>query len=154
MINLFSVHANKVKAGGEQGVFSVILIVSLVLTFVVVVFFGLTSETSLWIFNYLLLPVESSLVAILAVVLLVTLVRLFSKKLSVFNLIFALTVFFLLAATVIVAWIDIPEIGLLRDWVTQTWSLAGTRAILLGVSLGAIATGLRILLGADRPYEG
>lgn len=154
VINLFSVHAKKVKAGGEQGVFSVILIVSLVLTFVVVVFFGLTSETSLWIFNYLLLPVESSLVAILAVVLLVTLVRLFSKKLSVYNLIFALTVFFLLAATVIVAWIDIPEIGLLRDWVTQTWSLAGTRAILLGVSLGAIATGLRILLGADRPYEG
>lgn len=153
VVNLFNVHVKKATAGGEQGVFSVILIVSFVLTFVMVVFFGLTSETSLWIFNYLLLPVEASLVAILAIVLLFALIRLFYKKLSIFNLIFAMTVFFLLAATVVTAWIDIPEIGLLRDWVAHTWSLAGTRAILLGVSLGAIATGLRVLLGADRPYE-
>lgn len=154
VINLILVHSKKIKTGGEQSIFSLIMIISLVLTFLLVVFFGLSSQVSIWIFNYFLLPVESSLVAILAVTLLYALVRLFYKGLTVINLVFAGTTFFILATTALLAWIDVPEIGLLRDWVTQTWSLAGIRAILLGVSLGAIATGLRVLLGADRPYEG
>jgi hypothetical protein len=32
--------------------------------------------------------------------------------------------------------------------------MAGARGILLGVALGTVATGLRILIGADRPYGG
>jgi len=32
--------------------------------------------------------------------------------------------------------------------------VAGARGILLGVSLGVIATGVRILIGSDRPYGG
>jgi len=154
VLNLFNVHINKLKAGGEQAFFSGILMFSLVVTFVVVVFFGLTSQASLWIFNYLLLPVEASLVGILAIALLYALVRLFYRKLSLFYIIFVATAFFVLAATAMTVWFDLPELGFLRDWVTQTWSLGGTRAILIGVSLGAIATGLRVLLGADRPYEG
>jgi hypothetical protein len=31
-------------------------------------------------------------------------------------------------------------------------TLAGVRGILLGVALGTIATGLRVLMGAERPY--
>ena len=31
-------------------------------------------------------------------------------------------------------------------------TLAGARGIMLGVALGTIAVGLRVLLGADRPY--
>jgi hypothetical protein len=32
--------------------------------------------------------------------------------------------------------------------------IAGARGILLGIALGSVTTGLRILLGADRPYSG
>ena len=32
--------------------------------------------------------------------------------------------------------------------------LAGGRGILLGVALGSLVTGLRILFGVDRPYSG
>jgi hypothetical protein len=32
--------------------------------------------------------------------------------------------------------------------------VAGARGILLGVALGSLTTGLRILIGADRPYSG
>jgi hypothetical protein len=31
--------------------------------------------------------------------------------------------------------------------------MAGARGILLGVALGTVATGLRVLLGIDRPYS-
>jgi hypothetical protein len=43
-------------------------------------------------------------------------------------------------------------IGRIRAWVSQVWSAGGARGILLGVALGAVATGLRVLMGAERPY--
>jgi hypothetical protein len=44
------------------------------------------------------------------------------------------------------------ELPIIKDWILNVPTLAGVRGILLGVALGTIATGLRILLGADRPY--
>jgi len=34
------------------------------------------------------------------------------------------------------------------------FAAGGARGILLGVALGTLTTGLRILFGADRPYGG
>ncbi len=36
---------------------------------------------------------------------------------------------------------------------TQVPAIAGARGLLLGIGLGAVATGLRVLLGLDRPYR-
>lgn len=154
VLNLLSVHLKKVSLGSGESFYSLVLIASFALTFVAAVFFGLTSPVSIWIFNYALLPVEASLTAILAVLLIVALARLFYRGFSVFNLVFAVSAFFVLAATAALVWMDLPVIGELRNWLTRVWSLAGVRAILLGVALGAAATGLRVLTGADRPYEG
>jgi hypothetical protein len=46
-------------------------------------------------------------------------------------------------------WDQLPVI---KDWVLEVPALAGARGILLGVALGTAATGLRVLLGIDRPY--
>jgi hypothetical protein len=46
-------------------------------------------------------------------------------------------------------WDQLPVI---KDWVLDVPALAGARGILLGVALGTAATGLRVLLGLDRPY--
>jgi MFS family permease len=37
-------------------------------------------------------------------------------------------------------------------WLAQVPAVAGARGLLLGIALGAIATGLRVLLAIDRPY--
>ena len=37
-------------------------------------------------------------------------------------------------------------------WLSQVPAVAGARGLLLGVALGAVATGLRVLLALDRPY--
>jgi hypothetical protein len=37
-------------------------------------------------------------------------------------------------------------------WLSQVPAVAGARGLLLGIALGAIATGLRVLLAIDRPY--
>ena len=48
---------------------------------------------------------------------------------------------------------DVPVLNSALGFLNRL-PLAGARGILLGVALGSLTTGLRILLGADRPYSG
>ncbi len=41
---------------------------------------------------------------------------------------------------------------IIKDWILDVPALSGARGVLLGVALGTAATGLRVLLGIDRPY--
>ncbi|MFA7330115.1 MAG: hypothetical protein WC326_03475 [Candidatus Delongbacteria bacterium] len=48
-------------------------------------------------------------------------------------------------------WSGLPGIS---DWIMNFPNLAGKRAIMIGASLGAISTGLRVILGLERSYLG
>jgi len=41
-----------------------------------------------------------------------------------------------------------------RPFIAQVMAASGARGLLLGVALGTLTTGLRILFGADRPFGG
>ena len=41
----------------------------------------------------------------------------------------------------------------LKDWILTVPGLAGVRGLILGVALGTVVTGLRVLMGVDRPYS-
>jgi hypothetical protein len=43
---------------------------------------------------------------------------------------------------------------LISDWILDVPNNAGRRAIMMGAALGAIATGLRIILGLERSHLG
>ena len=108
----------------------------------------------MWIYNFILIPIEASLLALLAIVLIYAFARLFQRNVTVPVIIFAGVVLFVLIGAFTLPGLDFPFLNVLRGWITQVWALAGMRGILLGVALGTIATGLRILLGSDRPYGG
>jgi len=46
----------------------------------------------------------------------------------------------------------VPVLVDVKDWILDVPTLAGVRGILLGVALGAVLTGIRLLLGVERPY--
>jgi len=154
VINLLSVHWRKSTSDNPNRVNSIALIAAMVITLGIASFFGPTHPYSLWIFNYIQIPIEGSLMAILAVVLIYAGVRLLRRKPNLLSIVFIATAVVILLMTGPLFGIDIPGLAELRIWIGKVPAVAGARGILLGVSLGIVAAGLRILIGADRPYGG
>jgi hypothetical protein len=155
VVNLFRIHWTKVKTGQPGNIYSFVLIVAMGLTLAVVGYYGPTSTPSVWIFSYIQMPVEASLMALLTIVLVYAGVRLLRRRLNVLAIVFLLTVLVVLLGTAPLLFVgEAPVLNMIRDFVVQIPAVAGARGLLLGIALGAIATGLRILMGADRPYGG
>jgi hypothetical protein len=160
VVNLFSVHWRKFTRGlsagtvRSTGVYSLVLVVALSFTLIVAGWLGPTHPYALWIFNHIQLPVETSLMAILAVVLIYAGVRLFQRRLNLFTVVFLLTAVIVLLVSGPLFGIDLPGLAELRAWIARVPAAAGARGVILGIALGIVTTGLRILSGADRPYGG
>ena len=158
LVNLVSVHWRKLSLQEEGWIYSAVLILAFLVTLVLSVSFGPDNQVALFIFDNLQLPLESSLMALLAVSLLVGGYRLIARKRDLISILFVVTALLVLIGTG--PWIggtNSPIMLALRDvraWISQVWAAGGARGILLGVALGAAATGIRVLLGADRPYGG
>jgi hypothetical protein len=162
VVNLFKVHWRKVKAGKVTSLYSGVLIISLIATILITAWDGPNGSSSLWIMKNIQIPIEASLVALLAIVLLYTAARMFHYRLNAMMILFMAVVIIILLGTTplygtskVTALKDVSSLfKQLAAWISQTWATAGARGILLGVALGTIAAGLRILLGVDRPYGG
>jgi len=61
VVNLFTVHWGKASSGAKGSIYSIVLIFSLVITLIIALYFGPLSTWSLWIYNYIQVPVETSL---------------------------------------------------------------------------------------------
>lgn len=154
IINLAVVHWRKMVAERADSVYSAVLLAALGVTLIVVGIFGPAHPLSLWLFNNIQVPVEGSLMAILAVFLTVSAARLLHRRSDPLSIMFFVTVVVVLLASAPLLGREIPGLSEFRAWIAQVPAVGGARGLLLGVALGIVATGLRILSGADRPYGG
>lgn len=153
MINLFSVHARRLVQREKNAFYSGVLIVSFLLALVVIGVATPTGDAAMWIFQNIQLPIETSLMAILVVTLSFSAMRLLRRHMGVLPILFILTAILVLLGTApLYGYGTIPALSHLKQWIAQVPAMAGGRGLLIGVALGVIATGLRILIGADRPY--
>ena len=152
VVNLFIVHWRKATSDQSKRVNSIALLGGLTLTLLVVGWFGPTDPVSLWIFNYIQIPIEASLMALISIVLIYAGIRLLRRKPNLLTIVFIATAVVILLMSGPLFGIDIPGMAALRIWIGKVPAVAGARGILLGISLGIVAAGLRILMGADRPY--
>lgn len=153
IINLVIVHIKKIVSREPGAWLSLVLLIALSMTMIIGFVFGPTSKWTLWIINHVQIPVESSLIALLVVILILGLIRMLYRKQNSFALIFLLTTVIILLGSITIPWIDITVLANFQEWITNIPVLGGMRGILIGVVLGIVATGLRVLIGADRPYE-
>ncbi len=148
--NVVSVHWNRIRAHKPGTVHSIVLLVSLTVT-LVLGFGGPTSKNTQFIFEFVLQPLESTFFALLALFIATAAFRAFRVRNleTFFFVLFALIVLLGQIPISIYLWSELPVI---KDWILNVPTLAGTRGILMGVALGTIATGLRVLIGVERPF--
>ena len=154
IFNLISVHTDKVRRGEKGGIYSALLVISLIATFFLGIVLRPEHSAMKSLMNGIIIPSEAALLGILTISLIYAAIRLLRRRVDVMSVFFLLTAVFLLFGSATMPFGDIPLFGTLARWVTQVWALGGVRGILIGVALGALTTGLRVLFGADRPYGG
>lgn len=152
VINLFAVHTRRVAAAGQGRAASVVLLVSLVVVFVARVL-PAGADTMTWIFTYLYYPLQATFTALLAFFAVSAAYRTFRLRNLEAGILLVTSLFVLLAQLPIGRQLS-PLIPQVRNWLMAVPVTAGMRGIILGVSLGTIATALRVLLAMDRPYAG
>lgn len=158
VFNLLGVHIKKIRTN-DKPVGSLLLVIALVFTFVVTLLQEYTNlypdwlPGSQWLLTNIQVPVESALMGVLAVTLVYAAARLITHRPNGFSVVFVATVLVtLMASTQFVLGSSLG--ALIRNFVSHGLASGGARGILIGVALGTIATGLRILMGVDRPYGG
>ena len=71
---------------------------------------------------------------------------------DVFSIVFFLVVLLVLLGSFSIPPATLPFLHVIREWILRVPALGGARGLLLGIALGTITTGIRILMGIDRPY--
>ena len=150
-LNLLLVHERRIRQREQGWGMSVIILLS-ALGSLLVGLVAWQTPVLTWFYRYLLFPLEASVGALLAFAVVGAALRVWRFG--------GLEGTVLLVAGLIVLLGSLPsDSGLLaglaplRDWIVGVPTLAAVRGILLGVALGIVATGLRVLLLVDRPYD-
>lgn len=155
--NLVFVQMEKVRSRNKNGIYGALLVISLIITFGLGLVFKPDHVYMQAIVEAIIIPVEASLLAILAVTLVYASIRLLRRRTDMMSVIFlASAVLFLLAIMPtpfsLNAYVQIFQ-GFILDFAGM-FSRGGARGLLIGVALGTLLTGLRVLFGIDRPYGG
>jgi hypothetical protein len=102
-----------------------------------------------------MLPIEASLMALLAVTLAYASIRLLRQRgINLLSITFVISVLVFLVLNL--GLLSLPDHQLMTDLVLalNRIPVAGARGLILGIALGSLTAGLRILIGTDRPYGG
>lgn len=155
VLNLLGVHWHKIRTRQKGMAYSFLLIVSLFASAVLGIFVGTNNPTLEFFLEAIIVPAEAALMALLAVTLIYASARLLRRRADIMTFIFLGVAVLILLAAAPLPFGKIPLLSdLLLPWLTQVFAAAGSRGILIGVALGALTTGLRVLFGIDRPYGG
>jgi hypothetical protein len=156
IFNLVAVQMEKIRNRQKGWIYGVLLIVSLLIVFLSGIILGPQHPYMRLTMDAIIVPVEASLMALLAVTLIYASIRLLRRRVDVMSV-----VFLVVAVVFLIAILPTPFGPLLGERGNQAlvdflgmFSHGGTRGLLIGIALGTLLTGLRVLFGIDRPYGG
>lgn len=164
VINVVRVHGQRIQQG-HGVVFSVVLIVAFIAVFVPGIMppdavpdrlrtlVGPTGSVVQFVYQYVQRPLQSTLFSLMAFFVATAAWRAFRIRSAASFTMFIAAVLVLLGSISLAVgggWSLLIEA---KDWILSVPVLAGARGILLGIVLGTIVAGLRLLMGVERPYS-
>jgi hypothetical protein len=152
LANLVVFHVQRIAKRDSQMPFSILILATALVVFLLVLPSGGTDATAQWVLRYIYQPLEASFLALLVFFIDTAVYRALRVRTWEMAL-FAISALVVLIGSVPFTQLLSPLLPEARDWVMNVPTVAGVRGILLGVGLGIIATGLRLLTGIDRPYS-
>jgi hypothetical protein len=156
LTNLVLTHWRKAtsKVKAQRDPYSLLLLVAFVATLAAGLWFGPADPVMQQVIMSIQVPVEASLMAALAFALGYASLKLMRRRQGGMAVIFVISALvFLVLLSGFLTSVNVPLVQDILVFLDHL-PVAGVRGILLGIALGGLVTGLRILLGADRPYSG
>jgi len=158
--NVLRVHGGKIGQRERGWPYSLVLLIAMMVAWIPPLLQSLVQRPPIQetlegatqaLFNYVIGPVGASLAALVVFTLTLSAFRLMRVRRSAGTILFLLIVALVLLGSA-------PLMGLewltsARDWIINVPGMAGMRGLLLGVALGTVITGLRVLFTSDRPHS-
>jgi hypothetical protein len=155
VFNLVLVHGSRIQNRERGTAHSAVLLISLLAAFVLGLLLGPAHPVMRHLIDAVVVPAEASLMALLAASLLYGAVRLLGRRANLMSAVFLRTAVLMLVSSATLPGGEVAGLNhVIRPWFQHVLALGGVRGLLIGVALGTLTTGLRVLLGTDRPYEG
>jgi hypothetical protein len=151
-VNLLGIHVRRLSQGN---IYSGILVISMLAVFVLGVTdsLGFTENGVGIVFENVQVPLEMAMASLLAFFLLFAGFRLLRRQRSRWSALFIVSVIVLLLGRTPLPFVTDGLFSQVERFVGDVIVNAGMRGILIGIALGTIAVGLRILMGSERPYD-
>lgn len=152
-VNVVATHLRKIRGQRSGWVYSLFLLAALG-TVVLLGFAdprGVASPAVSWLFLYVHVPLQATIFALTAFFIASAAYRAFRVR-SVDSFIMFVAGLIVLLGQVPLGQAIWDRIAAAKDWLLTYPSTGGARGIILGVALGTVLTGLRVLLGIDRPH--
>lgn len=153
--SLLQAHAQKIKRQDSGWGYSVVMYLSMLS----MLGFGLWSAgkaegtTFGWLYTYTLVPLQATMFSLLAFFIASAAYRAFRARTPQATVLLLAAVLVMLGRVPLGEYL-VPGIGLISDWIMNIPNTAAQRAILIGVSLGGIATSIKIICGIERAHLG
>ena len=145
MFNLLYVHLGRLV---RRQFYSIVLLLS----FAVTIYWHVANRGDTSLLEAVQVPIESSLAALLSLSLVYGGATVLRKRPNGWGLLFIAVMLAVLLGTLPLD--DLAPLRQWSDWLMAVPVSAGARAMLLGIALGTVVAGVRVLLGQDRSYRG
>ncbi|MGC9317011.1 MAG: hypothetical protein ACP5KN_03115 [Armatimonadota bacterium] len=163
--SLLRTHWEKIRRQHRDWPYSVVAIGSFVLMCVVGIGWGHERGTGFdWIFRHIQVPLDATMFSLLAFFIASAAFRTFRARSIEATLLLIAAVIVMLGRVPSALIVVFGKTGLgeqlysampdISEWIMNFPTVAGKRGIIFGVSLGAIATALRIIVGIERSHLG
>jgi cytochrome bd-type quinol oxidase subunit 2 len=153
--SLLQTHTLKIRRKEAGWGYSVIMYLSMLVMLSAGIWSGGQAEGTVfgWLYDYVMVALQSTMFSLLAFFVASAAYRAFRAR--------SLEATVLLLAAVLVMFGRVPlgeylisGVGQVSDWIMNVPNTAAQRGILIGVSLGGIATSIKIICGIERAYLG
>jgi hypothetical protein len=160
VLNLIAVHMGRFVRSEHGWPYSLIALV----TALAVIVLRILDRADIWpgklkgeqisvrVFESVQVSLESALAALLVFFLVYAAYRLMRRRVTVWNVAFSAVVVIVLLGSIPLKNTD--ALADVRDWLIRVPVSAGARGLLIGVGLGTVTVGVRVLIGQDRSFRG